>query len=152
MQLVEFVIFTYQKSLTYLNDQRLNTVWQQWVFTKLLGLRYRIVYKKGTDNTTADALSRRTHEVGACCAISVVNTQWCTEVVQGYVNDLQAERLLAKLATTSSGFGQFFLVDGVTRHNNRIWVGNNDRLQQQIIKAFHNSPLGGHSGIPATTK
>jgi hypothetical protein len=59
---------------------------------------------------------------------------------------------LAKLTTTSSVDGQFTLVDGVIRHNNRIWVGNNTTVQQQIIKAFHSSPLGGHSGIPATTK
>jgi hypothetical protein len=46
MQLAEFIIFTDQKSLTHLNDQRLNTMGQQKVFTKLLGLRYHIVYKK----------------------------------------------------------------------------------------------------------
>lgn len=82
LQLAEFVIFTDQKSLTHLNDQRLNTVWQQRVFTNLLGLRYRIVYKKGTENTAADALSWRTHDVGVCCAISVAMPQWCTEVVK----------------------------------------------------------------------
>jgi hypothetical protein len=43
----EFVIFTDQKSLTHLNDQRLHTPWQQKVFTKLLGLQYRVVYKPG---------------------------------------------------------------------------------------------------------
>lgn len=47
LQLAKFVIFTDQKSLTHLNDQGLNTFWQQKVFSKLLGLRYRIVYKKG---------------------------------------------------------------------------------------------------------
>jgi hypothetical protein len=29
-------------------------------------------------------------------------------------------------------------------------VGNNTAMQQQLIKAFHSSLLGGHSGIPAT--
>lgn len=152
LQVSEFIIFTDQKSLTHLNDQRLNTIWQQRVFSKLLGLRYRIVYKKGSDNTAADALSRRTHELGVCCAISAATPQWCTQVVQGYANDPQAQRLLAKLATAPAGCGPFVLVDGLLRHNNRIWVGNNAPVQQQILKAFHSSPLGGHSGIPATTK
>jgi hypothetical protein len=57
LQVSEFIIFTDQKSLTHLNDQSLNTVWQQRVFSKLLGLWYRIVYKKGSDSTAADALS-----------------------------------------------------------------------------------------------
>jgi hypothetical protein len=44
------------------------------------------------------------------------------------------------------------LKDGIIRFKQRLWVGNNKALQQQLIAAFHSSPLGGHSGIPATTK
>lgn len=51
-------------------------------------------------------------------------------VIQGYVNDPQATKLLAKLATAPSGCGQFTLEDGIIRHNKRIWVGTNDSLQQ----------------------
>ena len=58
LQLAEFVIYTDQKALIHLNDQRLHTVWQQRVFAKLLGLQYRIIYKKGCDNSAADSLSR----------------------------------------------------------------------------------------------
>jgi len=59
LQHAEFTIFTDQRSLTHLTDQRLNTPWQQRVFTKLLGLQYKLVYKQGSDNRVADALSRR---------------------------------------------------------------------------------------------
>jgi hypothetical protein len=38
LQHVEFIIYTDQKSLAQLNDQRIPTPWQQKVFTKLLGL------------------------------------------------------------------------------------------------------------------
>lgn len=58
LQYSEFVIRTDQKSLTHLDDQRLTTPWQQKALTKLLGLNYRILYKKGTENRVADALSR----------------------------------------------------------------------------------------------
>ena len=61
LQLAEFVIYTDQKALIHLNDQRLHTVWQQRVFTKLLGLQYRIVYKPGTNNRVENALSRLGH-------------------------------------------------------------------------------------------
>jgi hypothetical protein len=44
----EFHIYTDQKSLVHLNDLRLHTVWQQKVFTKLLDLNYRIMYKGQT--------------------------------------------------------------------------------------------------------
>lgn len=79
LQLGEFIIFTDQRSLVHLSDQRLNTTWQQKVFTKLLGLQYRIVYKPGTENRVADALSRRgsQHEL---LAISVPVPLWLDEI------------------------------------------------------------------------
>jgi TPP-dependent indolepyruvate ferredoxin oxidoreductase alpha subunit len=59
LQLVEFTIFSNQKSLIHLNEQRLNTFWQHKVFNKLFGLHYKIVYKKGIDNGVAYALFRK---------------------------------------------------------------------------------------------
>ena len=66
----KFVIHTDHRSLTHLNEQRLHTPWQQHVFTKLLGLRYKIAYRKGSDNGAADALSRRDHS----CELSAVSS------------------------------------------------------------------------------
>lgn len=151
LQLAEFIIYTDQKALIHLNDQRLHTVWQQRVFTKLLGLSYRVVYKKGTDNGVADALSHRVHSPAACYAISVVSPQWCSDVAMGYLSDPHTSSLLAKLADPQA-VPSFSLSDGLLKYKNRIWVGNNPSLQQQLIQALHSSPLGGHSGIPATVK
>jgi hypothetical protein len=53
-----------------LTEQKLNTPWQQKVFTKLLGLQYKILYKKGIENGAADALSRRPHEYSELYHIS----------------------------------------------------------------------------------
>jgi hypothetical protein len=55
LQFGEFCISTYQKSMSHLNEQRLHTPWQHKVFTKLLGLSYKIVYKQGSKNRAADA-------------------------------------------------------------------------------------------------
>jgi hypothetical protein len=59
----EFIIHTDHRSLIHLNEQRLHTPWQLKVLTKLLGLRYRVVYRHGTDNQAAYALSRRDHQL-----------------------------------------------------------------------------------------
>ena len=63
-----FIIYTDQKSLVHLEEQRLTTPWQHRAFTKLLGLWYIICYKKGSDNTAADALSRL--QTRSCYSIS----------------------------------------------------------------------------------
>lgn len=73
LQLKEFIILTDQRALVNLSDQRLHTAWQQKALTKLLGLDYKIVYRKGADNRAADALSRRPHTTAdALYAISSI--------------------------------------------------------------------------------
>jgi transposase InsO family protein len=72
--------------------------------------------------------------------------------VEGYRSDPQAQVLITKLSAKPNEPSQFSFQDGLIRFQKRIWVGNNPKLQQQLIAAFHSSPLGGHSGIPATTK
>jgi hypothetical protein len=105
----KFVIFTDPKSLIHLNEQRLNTAWQQKVFTKLLGLQYRIVYKKGADSRVADVLSRRAHDSVTCMAISAAVPQWCEEILNCYSTDLQAQQLLSKLALSADDVPHYSL-------------------------------------------
>jgi hypothetical protein len=80
----EFIIYTDQHSLSHLTEQKLNTSWQQKVFTKLLGLQYKILYKKGIENGAADALSRRPHESSELYHISSSSPQWLSEIMDGY--------------------------------------------------------------------
>jgi hypothetical protein len=93
LQCGEFIIATDQKSLSYLNEQRLHIAWQQKVFTKLLGLNYKIVYKKGTDNRAVDALSRKPSSYDhlvMCAAMSTPQPRWIEEDVAGYAKDSYA--------------------------------------------------------------
>jgi hypothetical protein len=53
-----FVIRTGHKSLCHLQDQSLSTDMQRKAMSKLAGLQFLLQYKKGLDNTVADALSR----------------------------------------------------------------------------------------------
>jgi hypothetical protein len=90
LQHSSFVIHTDQKSLIHLNEQRLHTVWQQKVFTKLLGLQYSVSYKKGSDNRVADALSRKASHESSCAALSTVTPSWADSVANSYLQDTHA--------------------------------------------------------------
>jgi hypothetical protein len=146
----EFLIRTDHASLAHLTDQRLHTPWQHKVFTKLMGLQYKIVYKKGSDNRVADALSRRPHPDLASFAISRAQPAWLLTIWDVYQQDATARELLQRLAICTEPDQAFTLRGGVIRKKNRIWLPANTQLQEQIIAAFHASPLGGHSGIPVT--
>ena len=70
LQLQEFVIITDHKSLSYLTEQNLHSNMQRKVMTRLMGLKFRIVYRQGKENTVADSLSR----VGHLMALQAVAT------------------------------------------------------------------------------
>jgi hypothetical protein len=145
----EFIIFTDQRGLIHLSDQRLNTPWQQKVFTKL-GLQYQIVYKQGSTNRVADALSQRPTADCHLTALSVCQPSWTTEIVAGYVQDSTTQDILSKVIVSRESVPQFELKDGLLRFKGRIWIGDNSSLQLRIMSALHCAPAGGHSGFPVT--
>lgn len=149
LQHAQFIIQTDQRSLVHLEQQRLSTPWQQKAFTKLLGLRYQIKYKKGSDNQAADALTRAT-TAGTLTSITSCQPTWMDDLVASYNSNPQTMKLLEQLAIRDDPKGRFTLQQGVLRFRGRIWLGGSTAMQQQIIAAFHDSALGGHSGFAAT--
>ena len=77
--------------------------------TRLMGLQFRVVYKKGKDNLAADALSRVGHMM-ALQAVSQAQPQWLQAVVNSYVTDARAQDLLAQLAVHSPN-AQGYILD-----------------------------------------
>ncbi|CAN6212014.1 unnamed protein product [Urochloa humidicola] len=149
LQHKEFSILTDQKSLIHLDEQKIQEGMQQKAFIKLLGLQYKLVYKKGLDNKAADALSRQVDK-SENMAISISQPKWLETVIEGYHQDPKAQELLTELSLTGSNDKGFTLVDGVIRYKNRIWLGSNVEAHQAILLALHSSGIGGHSGVTAT--
>lgn len=103
----EFFIHMDQWSLVHLDEHRLHTPWQQKLFAKLFGLQYKIIYKKGSENTAADALSRSGHS-DQLLAVLVVTPSWLFEVVVGYQRDPMASELLACLTLKLESHPPYF--------------------------------------------
>jgi hypothetical protein len=107
----------------------LHTPWQRKVFTKLLGLSYKILYKKGAHNKVADALSRRPSETAECLVISVCQPQWLDQVTQSYEQDPYCQEIIRRLVQDSSDVPHFSLKEGLLRYKNRVWLGCDSELQ-----------------------
>lgn len=144
----EFVIRTDHRSLACLDEQRLTTPCQQKAMTKMLGLQYRIEYRKGALNQAADALSRRPE--ASVCAISVCVPSWLEEVKQGYLQDPQCVKILKLPQEQRVADGPYTVSDCVIRYKGRIWIGNNSTMQQRVLLELHSGAMGGHSGVQAT--
>ena len=136
LQSSEFIIQTDQRSLVHLDYQRLNTYRQQKALTKLMGLKYKICYKKGTTNNATDALSRVTHaSTSELLAISTAQPVWLQDLQNSYDQNAIAKNLLTELAIKPV-FGNFKLVQGIIKHEDKIWLGHDEQLQQDVIRVL----------------
>jgi hypothetical protein len=79
------------------------------VFTKLLGLQYKVVYKKGAKNRVADALSRRVHDTAQLSYIFAARPQWLSSFQASYESDPVAQDMLAKLSMNSEVVSNYTL-------------------------------------------
>lgn len=149
LQRGEFIIKTDHQSLTYLEDQTLHSTMQRKAMARLMGLQFRIKYKKGVDNTAADSLSR-VAAVLQLHAVSAARPAWIQEVINSYVTDSEAQAKIQALAVSSPDEQGYSLCNGLIKLQERVWIGNNTALQTKLISAFHSSAIGGHSGILPT--
>jgi hypothetical protein len=140
---------TDHKSLSHLQDQSLSTEMQRKTMVKLVGLQFKLQYRKGPNNKATDALSRVGHNF-ALQSSSMVVPVWLQEGTNAYATDPTAQRLLHELAIVSPNEEGYSLSQGLIRYKKKIWIATNSALQTKIISAFHASAIGGHSRIQAT--
>lgn len=114
LQNQEFVIRTYHRSLLHLTEQRVATKLQHKALLKLMDLQFKIVFKQGSTNMAADALSRYP-EKPAIAAISTCVPSWVDRLKEGYQDDSDTSKLLSDLQSLAGLFGDFTLTDGLIR-------------------------------------
>lgn len=141
LQRSEFVIKTDHKSLIFLENQRLQSDLQKKAMTKLMGLQFKIVYKKCKENIVADALSR-VGQLMSIIAVTEVKLLWIQQIINSYAIDEQAQQLLAQQAINSPNEQRFSRYQGIIRKGNQIWIGENSALCTKLIASMHDSALG----------
>lgn len=132
-------------------NQRLTEGIQHKLLHKLLEFDYTIEYKKGKENLVADTLSRKEQSpLSECAHITVIQDEWLTGVKNSYIGDPDSSKLLQKLAQDVQQDPKFSITEGIIKFKNRLYIGAATELRYTLLHTFHNSVIGGHSGIRAT--
>ena len=146
-----FIIRTDHFSLKYLMEQKITTPFQSKWLPRLMGFDYEICYKQGKDNVAADSLSRVSSAQLLSITISSLQTDLLDRIKGSWTDDNHLQSIIQSLTAGQSN-PKYQWAQNLLYRNGKLVVGNDPSLQTNIIQLFHNSPLGGHSGITVTKK
>lgn len=89
-----------------------------------MDLQFKIVYKQGSTNIAADALSRQP-ATKTVCVVSSAYFEWLDRIKAGYQDDPQAVKLLTAHQASEPLVNGFSISDGLIRQHGRLWLGRN---------------------------
>lgn len=123
---------TDHKSLLHLKEQRISNKIQQKAIFKLMDLQFKIVYKQGSTNVAADALSRNPG-CDNVFVVSFANFDSLDRIKKGYHDDPDVVKLMDPHKASAPLLNGFSLTDGLIRQHGRLWLGNNSMAKQHIM-------------------
>ena len=145
----KFIIQTDQRSLKYLLEQKVATPEQQKWVAKLMGYDYEIQYRPGKDNKAADSLSRVPGSP-MLHAISMPRVSLWEDIKKASKGHSYMERI-TQMAKSDPGI-PYTWRDGLVYYKNKVVVPPKSSIVDQILSEFHDSHMGGHSGVLRTFK
>ncbi|WVZ24709.1 hypothetical protein V8G54_003253 [Vigna mungo] len=143
-----FTVYTDQRSLRYLLEQRITTQNQQNWLAKLMGYEFGIVYKKGSTNRAADALSRKhegEHEGGELRAISRPFWPDFQEILKEVEEDTELQKVIENLRNDPNSKGAYTLENDRLHFKGRLVIFAKSIWIPKLLEEFHVTKTGGHS-------
>ena len=143
-----FIVHTDQKSLKFLIDQRLMSEEQNKWTSKLLGFDFEIKYKPGIENRAADALSRKL----LFSAMSTICFFEWEELEAEIEKDEKLKKILQGLLVTGVEHPGYKVTNGRLYYQYRLVIPKESQKIGSILREFHDTAVGGHSGYFRTYK
>lgn len=145
-----FVVYSDQKSLKHLLQQRITTANQQEWMAKLLGFDFEVVYKVGVENKVADALSMQHEEATIQTMLSFPIWTQGKQLQQEVMQDPVLKGIIKAIQSDPTSKPGFVLKGGVLFYKNRLVIPAKSPIIDDLLRDFHSSPSGGHSGYLRT--
>lgn len=146
----KFTIHTDQRSLRELMTQVVQTPEQQFYLAKLLGYSYEILYKPGTQNRVADALSRLHETSPQLMIITIPHWELVQKLQNSFSSDPDLQSLIQRVQNDPTAYPHFKVLNGILYFKDKLYIPSTSPLKSALLEEFHSSQLGGHSGINKT--
>eukprot|EP00253_Pinus_taeda_P010515 PITA_10515 len=145
-----FQIRTDHQSLKYFLEQRLSSPQQNKWLAKMLGYDYEIIYKKGKENSVANALSRQFEEESTLLTISLPIPDWVEEARREWFSHPGLSQLISQLQVDPNSTKGYSCQNDILRYKDRVVISPTSTLKSHILAELHSSPIAGHSGFQKT--
>ena len=146
----EFVVYTDHKSLKHFLQQRISSPDQQCWLAKLLGYQFEVKYKPGPENKAADALSRCFDEGELKVMVHTPIWLGSNKLLQEVKQDAYVQEVMKKVEKDPGNHLGFEIQQGVLLYQGRLVIGRSSPSIPALLKEFHETPMGGHSGFLRT--
>ena len=114
----------------------------------MLGYDFEIIYKKGKQNVSPDALSRKDEDVESLLyAISIIQLDWIKDTMDEWKNGKTIWTFIQKLQQDPNASNTFRWKDDLIWYKDRLYLSKSSQLKQKVLFEFHSSPIGGNSGF-----
>lgn len=145
-----FVVHTDQHSLKYLLEQRITTYNQQHWIAKVMGYDFEVVYKTGSSNKVADALSRKGEGGLEEAELRVVSKSYWQDF-QEVLREVERDEVLGKITSDikrdPNCHAAYTLENDRLHYKGRLVISANSVWIPKLLAEFHVTSTGGHSGV-----
>ena len=115
-----------------------------------MGYDYELLYRKGFSNVVADALFGQL-EI-QLNAIFVVTSDLIQRIQHSWAVDHSLVHLIHNLQRKPKKHLKYTWHNNQLRRQRKLVIGQYTQLIKDLLKLFHSTPNGGHSGATATMK
>lgn len=144
-----FKVYTDHHSLQWIHTQpNLNARQARWM-EKIAEFDFEVLYKEGTKNIVADALSRRPdHKIMNMNASTIESTAFLQQVRDAYAKDSKCQHLLKHWKS----YDGYHLKDGLLYYgpSHRLYIPDDSTIKTTILHEAHDSKISGHLGTAKT--
>ncbi|GMI67905.1 hypothetical protein HRI_000459800 [Hibiscus trionum] len=117
----------------------------------MMGLDYEVQYRRGIHNIVADALSRRPEESScATMGVSHVSSEMLDKIKETWQVDDKLKKLIKTKEEEPDKHPKYQWDGELLKRKGKLVVGSVSDVKKELLNFFHNSMVGGHSGVTAT--